>query len=147
MDNVPALAKQSAGRPPAITRSMLSKIVELKSLGYANVDIARLFNVSPPTVSRALRSPEAIEEMEDLRLTFRVALSERVPGLVKKVADAVEQAETAKDVDAASRALMNLEKTSASVSGEAKKVELTGTEGQPLQIDVRAILARVTDPA
>jgi hypothetical protein len=80
-------------------------------------------------------------------LTFRVALSERVPGLVKKVADAVEQAETAKDVDAASRALMNLEKTSASVSGEAKKVELTGTEGQPLQIDVRAILARVTDPA
>jgi hypothetical protein len=85
--------------------------------------------------------------MEDLRLTFRVALSERVPGLVKKVADAVEQAETAKDVDAASRALMNLEKTSASVSGEAKKVELTGTEGQPLQIDVRAILARVTDPA
>ena len=69
---------------------------------------------------------------------------QRTAGLVDKVANAVQQADGAKDVDAATRALLNLEKASASASGEAKKVEMTGPEGQPLQLDVRAIIARAT---
>jgi hypothetical protein len=56
----------------------------------------------------------------------------------------IKEAETAKDFDAATRGLLNLEKAATSASGEAKKVEMTGPGGEPLQIDIRAILARAT---
>lgn len=137
--------EKSPGRPHAITPQMLSEIVKLKAQGYSNVAIAKLHNVTPPTLSRYLKSPEALEELAEWREIFRHAMMQRTTGLVDKVANAVRDADGAKEVDAATRALLNLEKTSASASGEAKKVEMTGSDGQPLAIDIRAILARATD--
>jgi hypothetical protein len=65
-------------------------------------------------------------------------------GLVDIAVNRIKEAETAKDFDAATRGLLNLEKAATSASGEAKKVEMTGPGGEPLQIDIRAILARAT---
>ena len=40
---------------------------------------------------------------------------------------------------------MNLEKTAASASGESKKLEMTGKDGAPLAIDVRALIAKIVE--
>ena len=132
------------GRPFSLTAEQISEIVKLKAQGYPQTAIAKLHGVSPPTISRYLKSPEALAELAEWREIFRHAMLQRTAGLVDKVANAVRDADGAKDVDAATRALLNLEKASASASGEAKKLEMTGPEGQPLQLDVRAIIARAT---
>ena len=61
--------------------------------------------------------------------------------VLKKAAEA----EDSKGFDAAARGLMNLEKTAASASGETKKLEVSGANGQPLQVDVRALIASFVD--
>jgi len=133
------------GRPPALSVKEIQEILKLKAMGVTNEAIAQVHNVHPATIGRYLKSPEAQEILTEYRDIIRhVILQRTAEGLVNKVADTLRDAEGARDVDAAARALMNLEKTSASASGEAKKVEMTGEGGKPLEIDVRAILARAT---
>ena len=131
-----------AGRPFSLTPDQISEVVKLKAMGYPQTALAKLHGVSPPTISRYLKSPEALAELAEWREIFRHQMLQRTAGLVDKVANAVKDADGAKNVDAATRALLNLEKASASASGEAKRVEMTGPEGAPMQFDIRAILAR-----
>src|SRR5574342_628215 len=146
MRGVMQVMSAQPGRPHALTVKEVQEVVKLKAMGVSNEAIAQVHNVHPATIGRYLKSPEALELLTEYRDIIRYIILQRsAERLVNKVADAVEHAETPKDIDAATRALMNLEKTSASASGEAKKVEMTGSDGQPLAIDIRAILARATD--
>ena len=129
-----------------MTKEQVLEVARLKMQGYSNTAIGRLHNVSPQTISRYLKSPEAVREIEDCREMFRHRASERLLTLPDKAADMIEAAENQKDFDAASRGFLNLEKASVSLSGEAKKIEMTGPEGAPLQLDVRAILAKAVQP-
>lgn len=108
-------------------------------------EVAKRHGVSPSTINRYVRRPEAQELLETYRAIIKQTLLERtVQGVVHGAFDVVEGAikdKNAKDLDAATRALMNLEKMSASASGEGRKVELTGKDGGPIQVDARAIIA------
>ena len=133
------------GRPASITPDELSEIVKLKAQGVPNTTLAKIQGVSVATIGRYLKSPEAQEKLDEYRGIIRHAILRGTSeGLVDIAVNRIKEAETAKDFDAATRGLLNLEKAATSASGEAKKVEMTGPGGEPLQIDIRAILARAT---
>ncbi len=131
------------GRPHALTPVEVDEIVKLKAQGVSNATLAKIQGVSVATIGRYLKSPEAQEKLEEYRGIIRHAILRGTSeGLVDIAVNRIKEAETAKDFDAATRGLLNLEKAATSASGEAKKVEMTGPGGEPLQIDIRAILAR-----
>ena len=126
--------------------SDLDHILELKAQGVSQKDIAKVYQVSPLTISRWLKSPVAQERLMYYRSLFKQVILQRGEGSISKVYNVVDKMADeydAKGLDAATRAVMNLEKTTASASGEAKQVEVSGPGGQPLQIDVRAIIAQI----
>lgn len=135
--------KPSAGRPHVLDPDDLNEIVKLKAQGVTNATLAKIQGVSLATIGRYLKSPEAQEKLDEYRGIIRHAILRGTSeGLVDIAVNRIKEAETAKEFDAATRGLLNLEKAATSASGEAKKVELSGADGQPLQLDVRAILAR-----
>ena len=136
-------ADSEVGRPPSITPEELQEIIKLKAQGIPNTTLAKIQGVSVATIGRYLKSPEAQEKLDEYRGIIRHAiLRGTTEGLVDIAMNQIKGAGSAKDFDAATRGLQNLEKVATSASGEAKKVEMTGPGGEPLQIDIRAILAR-----
>ncbi len=137
--------RTGGGRPMALEEEEIEQVIAMKARGVPNTQIAQQFKISQATVWRYLKSPEAQEKIAGHREIIRRVVMDRLAnGLMEKVADAVNNAKEPRDVDATTRALLNLEKAATSASGEAKKLEMTGPGGEPLQIDVRAILARAT---
>ena len=133
------------GRPHALSPDDVNEIIKLKAQGVTNATLAKIQGVSVATIGRYLKSPEAQEKLDEYRGIIRHAILRGTSeGLVDIAVNRIKEAETAKDFDAATRGLLNLEKAATSASGEAKKVEMTGPGGEPLQIDIRAILARAT---
>lgn len=127
----------------ALTPDDVNEIIKLKAQGVTNATLAKIQGVSVATIGRYLKSPEAQEKLDEYRGIIRHAILRGTSeGLVDIAVTRIREAESAKDFDAATRGLLNLEKTATSASGEAKKLEMTGPGGEPLQIDVRAILAR-----
>jgi len=137
------------GRPPVIDLDQLDEIVKFKAQGISDKKLAALFGVSPQTIARHLKSPYAQDKLATWREIIRSAILRGIAeGGVDQVTGVMKQAATDKDakaVDAAARALMNLEKTAASASGESKKLEMTGKDGAPLQLDVRALIAKIVE--
>lgn len=137
------------GRPPAIDLDTLDEIVKFKAQGVSDRKLADLYGVSPQTIGRHLKSPYAQDKLATWREVIRsVVLRRTAEGVADAVFNVIDQAakdHDAKAVDAASRAAMNLEKTAASASGESKKVEMTGKDGAPLQVDVRALIAKLVE--
>lgn len=137
------------GRPSVIDLDQLDEIVKFKAQGISDRKLADLFGVSAQTIGRHLKSPYAQEKLATWREIIRSAMLRGIAeGGVDQVLGVMKQAASdgdAKSVDAAARALMNLEKTGASASGESKKVEMTGKDGAPLQIDVRALIAKIVE--
>lgn len=134
-----------AGRPHALSPDDVNEIIKLKAQGVTNTTLAKIQGVSVATIGRYLKSPEAQEKLDEYRGIIRHAILRGTSeGLVDIAVTRIREAESAKEFDAATRGLLNLEKAATSASGEAKKVEMTGPGGEPLQIDIRAILARAT---
>ena len=135
------------GRPMAIDLDQLDELVKFKAQGVSDRKLAALYGVDPSTIGRHLKSPYAQEKLATWREIIRSALLrgiaeggvDQVMGVLKKASSD----EDAKAVDAAARAMMNLEKTAASASGESKKVEMTGKDGAPLTLDIRAMIASI----
>ena len=137
------------GRPPVLDTEQLDEIVRLKAQGISDAKIAAVYRVSGQTIARHLRSPYAQDKLQLWREVIRNAILRGIAeGGVTQAMGVMEQAakdRDAKSVDAAARAIMNLEKTAASASGEAKRVEMTGKDGAPVQLDVRALIAKLVE--
>lgn len=141
---VPSTGPAGAGRPPALDPDTIDEVVKFKAQGISDRKLAELYGVSPHTIARYLKSPQAQEKLATWREVIRTALLRGIAegavsqglSVMKKAADDND----AKSFDAGARAVMNLEKTAASAAGEAKKVDMTvGGNGQP--VDVRALIA------
>ena len=129
------------------TPEQIEEFIRLKATGHGSREISKLYNVSHTTICLHLKTPESQAKLQVWReIIKRTLLQSTAEGLAAGAAELMQKCITggdAKGTDAASRALLNLEKTSASAAGEGRKVEVSGPEGQPLQIDVRAILAQL----
>jgi len=133
--------------PRKLTGLQVEEAIKLTASGVDCRAVGRVLDVSHTTVRRYLNSPEAAEKLKLLRESIKHTIMERTAeeliGGAAGVARAAIEAVDAKGLDAATRAILNLEKASASAAGEGRKVEVTGAAGGPLQVDVRAILASV----
>ena len=149
LPHVMTSSERFPGRPPALESSQLDEAVKFKAQGVSDQQIATLYGVSPQTIARHLKSPQAQEKLAMWREVIRTALLRGIAeggvtqglAVLKKAADDNDS----KGFDAAARGLMNMEKTAASASGETKKLEVSGAGGQPLQVDVRALIASFVD--
>jgi len=120
-------------KPPAnkvLTEAQRDRVVELRLKGASLAELAKVYACSTKTITRALASPEAQEQMRVWRMAIRRTHLERsATGLVDEMYDAAAQAAVERDykgLDAAMRAINALEKTTFSASGEAAKVDVRG---------------------
>jgi len=127
-----------------LKKAQVDDVIKFTAAGFPSRAVGKLYNVSHETVRKYLRSPVAQERLKLLREAIKQTIMERTAdeliGGAANVARAMVTAEDAKGLDAATRAILNLEKASASAAGENRKVEVTGPAGAPLQVDVRAII-------
>ena len=132
------------GSKPKLSRPQVNELVRLTAGGVPSRAVARVFDISHQTVLNYLKAPEAQEKLKLLREHIKHTLMEdtaqELMGSATRLAKKMADAEDAKGTDAATRAILNLEKASASAAGENRKVEVTGPAGAPLQVDVRAII-------
>lgn len=118
------------------------KAVQMRKAGYSRKEIARVIGVHPQTVTTDLAAPKSREELTRFRQQIRSEVMERTLPLVKGTLDVVQQAISdgdAKSLELSTRAAVNLDKLTASASGETTKVEVQGH----VNVDVRAILAKL----
>lgn len=138
---------EHGGREPALQGADLDRLVAERAQRTPLRECAEKMGVSIATVNRYLTRPDVQEQLQTYREIIKRTMLERThAGVVHGAFDVVEQAITdrdAKGLDAATRAVMNLEKVSASASGEGRKVELTGAGGGPVNLDVRALIASI----
>ena len=139
------------GHPPAPALADLEQIVSQIAQQTAPREVAKRFGISVTTLYRYLKRPEAQELLDTYRAIIKQVMLERtMGGIVHGAFDVVQNAinnKEAKDLDAATRAVMNLEKVSASASGEGRKVEVTGAGGAPINLDVRALIGQIISHA
>lgn len=129
---------------PAARELRRQQAVALRAQGHGQAEIAAALRVAQTTVSSDLKRPKSQHELTTLRAIAREKLLtstshtiiDKASALVEKTLDDQD----AKSFDFASRGLLNLEKVSASASGEARRVDVTGDVTS--RVDVRALLVK-----
>ncbi len=144
---IPKHDPDGPGRPPALTPAEVELLIAQIAQKTPVRAIMEQFKVCRATVYRYLKRPEAQELLDTYRAIIKQTMLARTTlGVVHGAFDVVQQAiddKDAKGLDAATRAVMNLEKVSASASGEGRKIEVTGAGGGPIGVDVRALIADI----
>ena len=127
------------------------QIVQMRAQGGHTVqEIADSLGVSKATVDRDLQKPHVRQSLKELREAFKQAILEQsTKDIVGPAFDMARQKlkeGEAKDFDAAMRGINALEKTTASASGEAQKVDVTQVQvslnRQELYARIEGILAQ-----
>lgn len=106
------------------------KAIQLAAQGMTQKQIAGALGLSKEIVNRDLHLPKSQEQLRELRSKFRSYVMERTQaGIIQGAMGVVEQAISdgdAKSLELATRATVNLDKLTASASGETQKVEVSG---------------------
>jgi Homeodomain-like domain-containing protein len=120
----------------AITPQNITKVLELAASGHTQPAIAKALGISVRSVQRILADPLAKQALADLRLVLRVQALQGAQAIVPDaqtwLAEVVKAKTSAKDADALSRALLNLEKVAASASGENRPLTQPAQQVQVL---------------
>lgn len=115
------------------------KAVELTASGQTHAQVAKVLHCSVSSVKRMLSDPLVKQALADLRAALRVQALAGAQAIVsdaqKWLAEVVKGKTSAKDADALSRALLNLEKVAASASGENREPK-GGGSGVTVQVAV-----------
>lgn len=102
----------------------------LAAQGKTQQEIAATLNVGISVIQHDMVKAKSREELKALRDQFRTFVMERTQaGLIQGTLGVVQQAigdGDAKSLELATRAAVNLDKLTASASGETTKVEVTG---------------------
>lgn len=121
-----------------------AKVAPLMAQGYSLQRAAEELEVSKTTVARDLADPGVQEELKALRMLVKQQIMRYASdGFVKKVFEMASEkldGREAKDFDATMRGLNALEKTTASASGEAQKLDLSATV---TKVDRKELYARM----
>jgi predicted transcriptional regulator len=119
------------------------RMIELRAAGVKPREIAAETGLSVQTVQHHLAKPEAQEALTAARDRAKAAIMRRAEKLVDGTLDVVQASiedKDAKSLYLSTQAAVNLDKLTASASGEAARVEVSGQ----VNVDVRAILAKLT---
>jgi predicted transcriptional regulator len=123
------------------------RIVELAALGKSQDEIGKIIGIDQSTVSDYLNKPKSVEELEALRLRVRSMVMEQTSdGIVAGTLGLVRKAITDQDpkaLELTTKSALNLEKLTASASGEAKKVEVKDVTPPPTAADLKVLIAQL----
>lgn len=141
-------SKRPGGRPPLLTQRTKVDVAVMRAEGMTRAAIAKALGISPDTVKRAERSPDVQQRMTELRTLWKAvahrAIEATAPVAWEMAHESARQHDP-KAFDYTLRGLHAMEKISHSVSGEGSKVEVSGPDGTPLQVDARVILAQIAE--
>ncbi len=108
----------------ATTTENVITAIEMTASGHTQSAIAKTLGISVRSVARMLADPSVKQALAGLRLALRARALDGaraiVPAAQAWLREVVEGKTSAKDADALSRALLNLEKVAASASGETR---------------------------
>lgn len=111
---------------PEVRERLVARLIATEGLN--KTEVARELGVTPGTVYRDLAKPQVQQTLKDMREVIkRQILEQAAQGLVEPAMEMARKkirAGEAKDFDAAMRGLNALEKTTASASGEAQRLEV-----------------------
>jgi len=123
------------------------RIVELAALGKSQDEIGKIIGIDQSTVSDYLNKPKSVEELEALRMRVRSMVMEQTSdGIVAGTLGLVRKAITDQDpkaLELTTKSALNLEKLTASASGEAKKVEIKDVTPPPTATDLKVLIAQL----
>lgn len=117
-------------RPPAIREARRKQVVALTAQGMSQNEVAAALNVSYATAHGDRYKPKSQEELKNLRSEIKdIILARTQAGLIQGTMGVVAQAireGDAKSLELSTRAAVNLDKLTASASGEMQRVEVLG---------------------
>jgi len=123
------------------------QIVELMAKGHSQNEIAKQLGITQQAVSLHANKPKSIEEIEAIRMRVRsLVMEEAADGLVSGTLGVVRTSikdGDAKSLELSTRAALNLEKLTASASGEAKRVEVKDVTPPPTATDLKVLIAQL----
>ena len=116
-----------AARP--VAAAVENKVAVMTAAGLGAFPIARALKIGHNTVYNIQARPQVQAQIEEMRLRLRDLVMQRQEKITEKayewLGSVVEAKKDAKSFDALTRGLGNMERTAASVSGEARKIEAT----------------------
>lgn len=137
------------GRPNALSSSQVDRAVVMLAAGFPQHEVAQTFGVARQTIWKYMKSPEAQEQLQAWRDQIKTTIIRRAAeGTVARAFDMADRAlkdDNQKGFDATTRGIAALEKATASASGEGRKVEVSGPDGGPVGVDVRALIGALVE--
>ena len=131
---------------PASGPKIERAVAEMRAVGLSQKTIAAKLDISQQTVSQVLKREHVQVDIAALDQGIKEAMLARAERLTLQAMgmaeDKVDQGD-AKGFDQAMRGVHSVERIRSSVVNEPKKVEMAGSA--PMQIDVRAILAKLAE--
>jgi hypothetical protein len=116
--------------PPEAREARRKQVVALTAQGMTRKQVAATMNVTDATIRVDLYKPGSQAELKDLRDQFKsYVMAQTQQGVVQGAYGVVRQAiedKDAKSLELSTRAVVNLDKLTASASGETQRVEVTG---------------------
>lgn len=129
---------------------MQNGVAMMRAEGMSQEKISKALDLSPNTVSRMLDSPKVQSRVSELREIHRLVTQEKMASIVDKTWALTEKTLDDKDPQDFMRmtaGLSNLEKVSASASGEKQKVEVSGVPGTVApKVEIRNLLVQLFGP-
>lgn len=139
--------RRNEGRPP-ITQHLKTNVAVMLAEGMTQRAVAKTLGVSHATVHELKKRPDVQAQVTELRAIWKEIAHQAIQKTAPEAWQMLHESAQARDYkgfDYGARGLHALEKISHSVSGEGTKVEVTGVEGGPLQVDVRALLVKIAE--
>ena len=116
-----------ANRP--VAAAVENKVAVMTAAGIGGIPIAAALGIGHNTVHKIQARPQVQALIEEMRLRLRDLVMQRQEKITSQAYEwlgaVVADKKDAKSFDALTRGLGNMERTAASVSGEARKVEAT----------------------
>ena len=120
-------------------------VIGMAAAGLPQTRITQALGVPPDVVRGAIESAAGtIAEIRDRLKTSKIKAMERVESRLWPRFEREADKADAKDIDALSRAALNLEKIQAQVSGEGQQVTVKGLSEAP-NVDLKIMIAALLD--
>ena len=131
-----------ANRP--VAAAVENKVAVMTAAGIGAIPMAKALGMGHNTVYQIQARPQIQALIEEMRLRLRDLVMQKQEQITSQayewLGSVVDAKKDAKSFDALTRGLGNMERTAASVSGEARKVEATITHEENAPAEAKALV-------
>ena len=136
--------RRSPGAPPS--QALQNEVAVLRAQGLSTLTVGRLLRLSDDTIRNIEKLPTVKERITELRQVWKEYAHTAIVAAAQEAWEMVHETakqRDAKGFDQSTRGLHALEKISSSVSGEAHKVEVSGSVESNPNVDLKILIAGI----